>query len=118
MSKSYIDECLERANAATPGPWVGDEFEMTAPNAPVFSRGNTRLVWAEDYHINELDADFCRHARTDVPELAKRLIEAIKHLRIVYRQMGKKDCPIADELEAPLGDVDAQEKTRIPSDYL
>lgn len=78
--QTRIKEILARAQAATPGPWVGDEFEMTTPKAPVLIPGNVRLVWAEDYHMSEWDAEFCKHARTDVESLAKALEVAVEGL--------------------------------------
>lgn len=95
--KSYIDECLERAEKATLGPWVGDEFEMVATKAPVLIKGNKRLVWADDYHMNEWDAEFIKHARTDVPELCNRLKTAIEELKNV-----RVHPYIIEKLEAPL----------------
>jgi hypothetical protein len=70
-----LDEIEARAAAATPGPWVGDEFEMTAPKAPTFQAGNVKLVWADDYHMNEWDAEFIKHAREDIPWLLAKLKE-------------------------------------------
>lgn len=83
---NYIDECLARAEKATEGPWIGDEFEMCAPKAPVVIPGNIRLVWADDYYMNEWDAEFIAQARTDVPELARRLKKAITLLRAIQER--------------------------------
>lgn len=56
--KTYADECLERAEKATEGPWKS---------------GVT-------YH-HEQNAKFIAHARTDVPELARRLKKACETIR-------------------------------------
>jgi len=60
---------------------------MLAPTAPTITPGATRIIWSDDYHINEWDAEFCRHARTDVPELARRLKKACEKLREVHYEL-------------------------------
>jgi hypothetical protein len=80
---SRIEEIKSRLEKATPGPWVGDEFEMTAPKAPTLMAGSIKLVWAEDFHMSEEDADFVKHARDDVPYLLTRLEDAEETLKRV-----------------------------------
>lgn len=58
---------------ATPGPWKGDEYEMTAPKVKTLEEGRIKLVWADDYHMSEFDAEFIAAARTALPELIARV---------------------------------------------
>lgn len=110
MKKTFADLCLERAKKATEAPWVGDEFEMVAPNAPVMTPGFKKIVWADDYHMNEWDAEFIAFARTALPELAQRLKKACELLReqdcdyfCNPKKKAHKECEFhqsVDELEA------------------
>lgn len=94
MKKTYADECLERAEKATEGPW-----ESSCDN-----------VATSDFHICATynnDEEFIAHARTDVPELAKRLKIALKELRRAAYAIDNEDyasqfTSIVHELEAPL----------------
>lgn len=78
MKKLTLDEVRELAMSATPGPWVGDEFEMTAPNAPTLFDGNVKLVFADDYHMNEEDAKYIMAVN---PKNVLEIIEELKKLR-------------------------------------
>lgn len=89
MTKSYADQCLDRAERATPGPWKNE------PASQPWLRNRTN------------NAEFCRHARTDVPELARRLKKAIDALqKIGYWKSDVNVCcfpvecyALVDELE-------------------
>lgn len=72
-----LAELKSLAEKATPGPWVGDEFEMTAPKASTLIRGNVRLVWADDYHMNEWDASYIAAAN---PQTILDLIAKVEGL--------------------------------------
>lgn len=81
--KSYADICLERAEKASPGPW--DES-----------------LASEAWLANSINnSKFCRHARTDVPELAKKLNKACRVLRDKYYTDLEREV-LAEELEADL----------------
>lgn len=109
QNKSYADQCLDRAEKATEGPWeaqvslsIQTEKEMEKKRNRVASvRGIT--VWGKYSAISCKDeAEFIAHARTDVPELARRLkkaCEIIKELKFHDRNFIAK---VIDELEAPL----------------
>lgn len=98
MTKSYADECLERAKKATEGPWStleeGDEVHAIS----FVEACGDPLHIALSTHT-EYDADFISHARTDVPELARRLKRACETLRGYDIHLFNQ---ILDELEAPL----------------
>lgn len=74
MKKTYADQCLERAEKATEGPW----------ECLPYGDGTNFLKWQvkdSNYYraataIGRETAEFIAHARTDVPELARRLKEA------------------------------------------
>lgn len=66
MTKEERAELRALAEKATCGPWIGDEFEMVAPNAHVLTPGNKKLVWADDYHMNEWDAQYIAAANPSV----------------------------------------------------
>lgn len=90
----FLEKEKQLMDKATPGPWVGDEFEMTAPKAPTLMPGNVRLVWAEDYHVGEYDAAFIANVRTS-HALA---LEALK----IAERFSKEHCECAEfDLEAP-----------------
>ncbi len=73
--KTYADQCLERAEKATKGPWKA----------------------GHSYHF-EKNAEFIAHSRTDVPELARRLKKACDLLGAL--KCGHYDTEwLADELE-------------------
>jgi hypothetical protein len=91
--KTYADQCLERAEKATEGPW-----------SPL----SDLIVGCMD------DSEFIAHARTDVTELARRLKEACDYLRLDCEVSGRDHllncfCTIADELEA-MPEEDGEEK--------
>lgn len=75
--KHRIAELRKLEAEATPAPWKGDEFEIIAPKAPTIIDGNVRLVLADDYHLNEWDADFVIKFRNAASPLLTALEEAI-----------------------------------------
>ena len=118
MAKSYIDQILERAEKATEGPW-DVEYGVSMRTAWAFMSRKSReyilrLDGGENCKIDEETGqveetlEFIAHARSDVPELARRLIRACDELRrtgIEFRRLGDYDSAnaysmIADELEA------------------
>ncbi len=78
MTEEELKKIRERCDAATPGPWVGDEYEMLAPKAPVIHPGKIKIVWADDYHMNEWDAAFISFAREDIPRLLDEVADLKK----------------------------------------
>lgn len=108
--KSYPDTCIERAEKATEGPWknVGDclitEYDSNGPDG---HRGASPEYYnctgyEGGFPIPDnravADAEFIAHARTDVPELARRLNTAIRRLREL--SVKRRDDEFTDELEA------------------
>lgn len=72
MTKStYAEACLERAEKATEGPW-----HRVAANVEKSKHGHITTTWT--FPDN---AEFIAHARTDVPELARRLDSACDAIR-------------------------------------
>jgi hypothetical protein len=89
---TYADECLERAGKATEGKWEPN-------NEKLFIEGYATL---EEQKNN---IEFIAHARTDVPELARRLKLSIQIIRQVANENPELSVGLyilADELEAPL----------------
>ncbi len=106
--KTYADICLERAERATEGPWdvTSDlpSWAVASLKAQTDVVGTLNRAYRIPFRKNlgcELnDAEFIAHARTDVPELARRLTEACRILRLTSHNKGfsgLKD--LADELE-------------------
>lgn len=92
--KTYIEQVLERAEAATEGPWsVGESrphIILPSNNPDEYALAvceKWRRTSREDYPI-EANALFIAHARTDVPELALRLKKAIEALRYMDDTFG------------------------------
>ena len=75
---TLLSRLKELEEKATVKPWVGDEFEMTAPKASPLIPGNTVLVWAEDYHMREWDADLVKQVRNALPSLLKLVEQAVE----------------------------------------
>lgn len=105
--RNYITECLERAEKATEGPWaINHKYgQVWAPKSQLFISTETKIT-DTDYDDEVI---FIAHARTDVPELARRLKKACEYLRGASDEFGKVsgyDCAeydfamAADELEA------------------
>ncbi len=101
MNKTYADNCLERAEKATKGPWhighINEDFsyfmDVDSPEGRI----------AEEVHDTE--AYFIVAARTSVPELARRLKRAcsiIRHQGVhhVQEKEGQFLINEADRLEA------------------
>jgi hypothetical protein len=79
ITPERLAEIEARVNAATPGPWVHDEFWGVVD--PVFVD--------EDGHLAPQDMKFIAAAREDVPDLIARVRELeaeITRLREVYRR--------------------------------
>lgn len=111
--RTFADQCLDRAETATEGPWSTgvnkpwivlpavnmDEYAIAACDR---FRNNNEL----DYP-REDNAQFIAHARTDVPELARRLKRACTLLRIIHeacrldRAAQREVLAVLNELEAP-----------------
>lgn len=88
MTPEELKRLRELEAAATSGPWVGDEFEMLAPQAPTIMRGNKRIVWADDYHMNEWDAEFIAAARNHF----KELLDEVERLQSEFRSAKNVGC--------------------------
>lgn len=74
-------EIRARAQAATKGPWEarcsGVEDGAYQPARVVAGRPNhVATVYVAAFNSNDCDADFCAHARQDIPYLLQRLEEA------------------------------------------
>lgn len=96
---TYADECLERAEKATYGPWVS----VTCSNNLMAIRDAGGLYVHSGYFNFITDAEFTAAARTDVPELARRLKKACELLRqFMMDEHSTRDYSEVDELEAPL----------------
>lgn len=98
-NKTYADECLERSEKATSGPWeqIGGGAVSTRITTPdeVITVRNTNKPFE--------DGQFIASARTDVPELAKRLNRAITALKEAAFLLDNDNLlMLADELDEPL----------------
>lgn len=113
MKKTYADECLERAERATKEPWIKwkGHYEIVAGKVTENTRGCLRgkykpICEMDDLGTNKMNnTKFIAHARTDVPELARRLKKACQILRDIHPHFSfasKTMNDLADELEAPL----------------
>lgn len=108
---NYIDEVLARAEKATPGPWFyAYEYTSIVTRGPQLGATGCCTSEGPGWFSIDLDGDclggessanagFIAHARTDVPELARRLKRAIREMRL---SIDEELYRIADELEAPL----------------
>lgn len=76
MTPERLAEILERAEAATPGPWRIDGRRV------VYERDGWSEMVTPILHVSA-DATFIAHARTDVPEL----VAEIERLRELYSAM-------------------------------
>lgn len=107
VTKSYADECLERADKATEGPWTMAGITIERLEIASYGRGPCGVIHiasmnSRNVSSRETDAEFIAHARSDVPELARRLKKACEYLRACGYMVGNKYA--AEELEAPLGE--------------
>jgi hypothetical protein len=79
LTLQQLDEIQARAQAATPGPWTTDGWEIyqgaeeDSPNLLTWVGETCR---ADDYDGSRRDAEFIAHARTDVPALLDELKQA------------------------------------------
>jgi hypothetical protein len=93
---TYANKCLERAEKATKGPW---SFRGWTVNA-IYDDDAFPLQVNTEFESAKQDAEFIAHARTDVPELARRLKKACESLRGIGLATGTKyPDELADELE-------------------
>jgi hypothetical protein len=111
MKKNYIEECLERANAATEGPWwvEPERYVKREDGSEVLidmevaygTQGDLSDTFNLYDSYNEKDYQFIAH--TDVVELAMRLKKACEALRMdPSEDRYITQLELADELEAPL----------------
>lgn len=70
ISEERLREIRERAEAATPGPWITQRFTR------VWSQASEEWVVAPYDGTQTQDADFIAHARQDIPDLLAALEEA------------------------------------------
>jgi hypothetical protein len=71
-----LDAIEARAEAATPGPWTTDGWEIyqgTGDGAPDLMRWVGETCRADDYDGSRADAAFIAHAREDVPAMAAEI---------------------------------------------
>ena len=80
-TKTYAQQCLERAEKATPGPWHIGHMNESYPFADVDDSEGMSI--GEEIHLDS--ATFIAHSRTDVVELAKRLERAINIVRAITK---------------------------------
>jgi hypothetical protein len=115
MKKTYADVCLERAENATPGPWIPQEKIWSNQYADdvyfkykiVVNKDKEKIVG--DERTDDSNAEFIASSRSDVPELAKRLKRACEILREIHAHFSfasKTMNDLADELEAMPEDED------------
>lgn len=66
MSKERLMEVRRRADAATKGPWevFGGDGILEMPGGKLIVSYR-----ADEAFVEEADAEFCAHARTDIPDL-------------------------------------------------
>jgi len=121
MKKPYADTCLERAEKAAYGPVEWRSYpdnnrfilchkDSPTPYALLQARGDKLCVPAKDdgHSIEYITpehglAEFIAHARTDVPELARRLKLAIQSMKDVAKYTNDFALlNIAESLESPL----------------
>lgn len=81
LTPEEVAECRERAERATDGPWeaLGDEIVTYA--VPRTASHPVQTVAMSGVCIEEADAEFVAHARTDIPALCatvEALREALK----------------------------------------
>ena len=84
--KTYADLCLERALKATEGPWKTYKCSYSNGEAcGIDPLGGFDYSMDECHHpLSTENADFMSNARTDVPELARRLKIACEELKFVH----------------------------------
>ncbi|MFR9794274.1 hypothetical protein ACL07V_37570 [Streptomyces sp. MB22_4] len=76
MTQLDLDAIEARANAATPGPWTTDGWEIyqgDGNSAPDLMKWVGETCRADDYDGSQNDAAFIAHARTDVPAMAAEI---------------------------------------------
>lgn len=101
---NYIEECLQRSEKATPGPWVNRPHGVIqTQNESITIPKEGIVFWDDsgkaDNSKGTENYDFIAHARQDVPELCARLTRAIRYIRATRSEF---DPALADELEAPI----------------
>jgi hypothetical protein len=102
MKKTYADICIERADKASKEPWKQyQNGDAPWPDGIQDRDGNEVIGSTISYeqtgvYLKE-NAEFIAKARSDVPELARRLKRAVNYMRKLNDPVCNK---IADELEA------------------
>jgi hypothetical protein len=122
MIKSYADECLERAEKAfhKPALLIHKPIQDKCPSCKHASQFDGQCInhFCSEYYPTIPDrsheqaySDFIAHARTDVPELARRLKDAIGVIAALLESLECREDEDCDhcvakqailELEAPL----------------
>ena len=98
MDDQRLDEILDRANAATKGPWCTDAWEIYQGTEYVpgisFWIGETCRGTA-DLEQDSADASFIAAARTDVPELVAEVVALRARVAELeaYEQLSPQQCP-------------------------
>lgn len=85
MGLSYLETVLARAERATKAPWVVRKTGMISTHRSV-----DPILGSHNHtpYIQDNNADFIAHSRTDVPELVKRLQFSIQLLRHMAKDGG------------------------------
>lgn len=97
--KTYADTCIERAEKAPSGPWRDDKGTLFMPSGECFY---LRCLPFDSTYQNIMQ--LIAHARTDVPELARRLQRACEVLRDACFEGSTFGKDLANELEALPGE--------------
>jgi hypothetical protein len=75
LTLERVAECRERAERATKGPW---EAKCSGHDYPYIVAHGKQLACGEDFGKMP-DAEFCAHARTDIPALCAT-VEALREV--------------------------------------
>ena len=80
MNLKQLQKIKDRAQKATPGPWICTQLNLCSVNPPLnLIHAHDKLGWSGEYEFrNEEDAKFIALAREDVPALVaevERLLE-------------------------------------------
>lgn len=77
-SRKRAEAAIERANAATPGPWYDSVID--GGYSAVISPDHWTERSIADVWEKQANADFIAEAREDVPQLAQDLLEALEEI--------------------------------------
>lgn len=93
--KIYSDICLQRAEKASVGPWITEEKIWSNQRSDdvyfkykIVLNGEKKKI-INDASLDKADSEFVAHARTDVPELARRLKKACEELERISTMMAQ-----------------------------